>query len=345
MRHELVEQQDVNQLAASWRAPDDAEDGGPIPTPQIRSIAEIAPVCTYASRGIEFVVEGLIAAGTVTMISGESGAGKTTIVTSMCGAVESGTAFAGLQTQRRPVLMLDNENPVPVVNERLERLGIQDGENFKIWGGWVEEPPAPFSPLVLEWVAGCTPKPLIVVDSLVSFHPGSENDATETRTYMQQFRRLADAGATVILLHHSGKADSAKDYRGSSDIKASIDVGYHLANLGDPSRLELLRLRAFKSRFRVQTEILFRYTDGQFRMNEVAKSRSIPELLRELLEGRPGIKGTKFESLAAEKGLGRDRARLFLQHGVEAGTIRLEQGDHNSKYYTLAGEESVADLY
>jgi hypothetical protein len=36
----------------------------------------------------------------------------------------------------RPMLVLDRENPLPVVVERFARLGIQDGENFKVWGGW-----------------------------------------------------------------------------------------------------------------------------------------------------------------------------------------------------------------
>jgi hypothetical protein len=35
----------------------------------------------------------------------------------------------------------------------------------------------------LDWVVACDPKPLIVVDSLVSLHGGDENDATETRAY------------------------------------------------------------------------------------------------------------------------------------------------------------------
>src|SRR5205823_6133140 len=139
-----------------------------------------------------------------------------------------------------------------VVCERFERLGVQDGDDFKVWGGWVEDqPPAPDSPLIINWLTQTTPKPLIVIDSLVSFHPGDENDATETRKYMHGFRRLADLGATVITLHHSGKSDAAKDYRGSSDIKASIDVGYHLTNTSGPSQLGLMRLRAFKTRFTV----------------------------------------------------------------------------------------------
>jgi hypothetical protein len=71
---------------------------------------------------------------------------------------------------------------------------------------------------------------------------------------MSQLRRLADMGAAVIVLHHSGKGESARDYRGSSDIKAAIDVGYLLTNMGDGG-LDRLRLKAFKTRFQVDTDL------------------------------------------------------------------------------------------
>jgi hypothetical protein len=65
---------------------------------------------------------------------------------------------------------------------------------------------------------------MIVVHSSVSFHPGDENDAALTRQYMTQYAGLAKLGATVLLEHQSGKADSARDYRGSSDYKGACDI-------------------------------------------------------------------------------------------------------------------------
>jgi archaellum biogenesis ATPase FlaH len=286
-------------------------------------------------------VEGVIAAGTVTAITGESGAGKTTLVTAICSAVERGVPFAGLATQRRPVLILDKENPLPVVVERFDRLGIQDGPNFKVWGGWaLDEPPAPYTPIIIDWVTSCEPKPLIVVDSLVSFHGGNENDATETRAFMQGFRRLADLGATIILLHHSGKGESSREYRGSSDIKASIDVGYHLANLGDASQLGMLRLKAFKARFSVQPEIILNYRAGRFEIDGHIPSQTVSESLRVLLIANPGIKAQEFESMAQGKGLGRDRARSFLKNGVYEGTIQTAPGPFNTRFHTWTGDDS-----
>jgi hypothetical protein len=232
-----------------------------------------------------------------------------------------------------------------VVVERFDRLGIQDGPNFKIWGGWAaEEPPAPFSPIVIAWVTVCEPKPLIVVDSLVSFHRGNENDATETRAFMQGFRRLADLGATIILLHHSGKSDSSREYRGSSDIKASLDVGYHLANLGDSSQLGMLRLKAFKARFSVQPEIILNYRGGKFEIDGRQITRTNSEILRDLLTQNPGVQAKRFEDIGGEKGVARNKTRDFLASGIVAGTIRVDKGAHNTRFHTWLGSNTEGPL-
>lgn len=132
------------------------------------------------------------------------------------------------------------------------RLGIKTHANSKVWGQWVgEDPPAAGGAIVLEWVARCDPKPLIIIDSVIAFHPGAENDSSETHRYRAQYKRLTAMGATVVLLHHVGKSETSRDYRGSSDYKASIDIGYKLTNLGDGARLSALDLRPFKQRFSV----------------------------------------------------------------------------------------------
>jgi len=146
--HTENELADLDAMAGEWQVPPEyGERSAPGGAPKIRSISEVASIREYAAQKIDFMVEGIIAAGTVTAITGESGAGKTSVVSAMCSAVERGVPFAGLETQRRPVLMLDKENPLPVVVERFDRLGIQDGPNFKVWAaGCSKNRPRPFRP-------------------------------------------------------------------------------------------------------------------------------------------------------------------------------------------------------
>jgi hypothetical protein len=275
-------------------------------------------------------------------MSGASGAGKTTVATAMGYAIANGKPFAGLATEKRPVLVLDRENPVAVVVERLDRLRITNETGLTIWGGWCpSEPPGPASYELVEWVVSCDPRPVLIFDSLIGFYTGqSENDSAEVRRYMQAFRKLADLGCTVLALHHSGKGESTKDFRGSSDIKASVDTAWHLANFGE-GRLDRLRLRAYKCRFAVAADLLLRYVEGQFSIHEAVTTRTVSELLGDLLRSNPGIRSADFEKLAVDKDLGRDRARAYLEDGILAGHVRREKGRNNAQMHYLVQSEGA----
>lgn len=310
--------------------------------PGIRCIEDIRAVSEYAGQTINYVVAGVIAEGTISMLTGESGSGKTTLAEDLAGKIASGVPFAGLETSKRRVLVMDRENPAAVVLERRARLGItEDNPNVWVWGGWCEDEPCePASPIITTWVQACDPKPVIVIDSFVAFAQCDENSATEVRAFMQALRRLANMGATVILIHHSGKGESSKDFRGSSDIKAAVDVAYHVSNLGDPSRLTTLRLRAFKARFSVLPELLLHYTEGAgFRMDDRPVYVASNEVLRQMLTAHPGVSQRAFKQMAAETGVSDRIAREFLRVYIANRKIRTEQGPRNSDRLFWADSE------
>ncbi len=123
----------------------------------------IPSVRSLGAMRIEFLVQGLIAKGAVHLFTGDSGHGKSTLITALAGAIAGGVEFAGRSCAQTPVLILDRENPRSVVAERLDRLGVQDGNALQIWGGWnIEEPPDLGCKQILCWVRQTEPKPLIV---------------------------------------------------------------------------------------------------------------------------------------------------------------------------------------
>ena len=311
------------------------------------SVADIPLIETVAAQKLEWVVHTILAAGTVTLVTGESGSGKSSLCAAVCHAISRGDPFAGLRTQRRPVLYLDAENPIPIIAERFRRLDISDSADLKYWGGWCpSEPPAPSSPAILQWVKSCALKPVVVFDSFGGFSRGAdENDAGAVRAWMDGPRRLADLGATVMVLHNSSnKTDTAKEFRGSTVFKDSIDVGYHLTNLSaDPSRLGNLRMRAFKSRFAVAQEILFTYVDGEFWIDSRGPVQTGRQTLRDLLIANPGIGSRDFEALAKEKGLGRNKAREFLRQGCAEGSVKVVSGATNDRHHTWIGSAKAVE--
>jgi energy-coupling factor transporter ATP-binding protein EcfA2 len=306
------------------------------PPALIRSIEEIPLISEMETRPISYLLPPVLPEAAVVGITGDSGSGKSTLV----------LAWAGEVSAQRQVLILDRENPLPIVAERLHRLGVCDGPALHIWGGWLpEEAPVPGSTIVFEWASRCEPRPLIVVDSLVAFLRADENSATEVRMFLHQCRKLADLGCTVVLIHHTGKAATSKDYRGSSDIKAALDAAFAVTNTSSDGLLGEIRLRCFKSRYGFSGDVLLRYMNGRFVQEDgsTVLQPGVEERLVSLLRTHPGIQTAAFEQLASKAGLGRDPARQFLYNGVLAGSVRREPGKNNSKRYSLvevpSGEE------
>lgn len=295
-----------------------------------RSIEDIPSIAECGSADVECLRPELQRGG-VTGITSEPGDGKSTMVSHWVHDI--------YLTKGVPALFLDRENPISVIADRCARLGITDGPGIKFWGGWLpSEAPMPDSPIVRHWVkehAG-----IVVIDSLSAFVEGDQNDATVVRAFMNQCRRLADLGGTLIVLHHTGKSETSRDYRGSSDFKASIDCGYNLQNFGEGGRLDRLVLRPFKSRMGNGDTIIYRYDGGKFTREDRAESaeprQSISEQLAVILRLNADMNSSRFEDLAASRGIARAKTRAFLADGLKAGFVSVKIGEKNSKAYSLA---------
>jgi KaiC/GvpD/RAD55 family RecA-like ATPase len=285
---------------------------------------------------VSYIIEPELPAGAVVALTGDSGSGKSSLATAWArNAIAAG----------RPVLILDRENPRSVVTDRMKRLGLSGGPLLRWWGGWLRsEAPEPGVASVYDWVKSWVAQglpPLLIADSLAAFNVGDENNAADMRRFMHQCRRLADLGATVLVIHHDGKADSARDFRGSSDFKASVDQAFHCSNLSSDGKLDRLTLRCFKSRYGLSGSFIYRYAAGRFVRDERrdAPVRSVADQLTAILHQRPGIGSKKFEEEASKQGLGRQQARDFLTNGVLSGVIRRESAGRNRLRHYLQGEE------
>jgi hypothetical protein len=302
-----------------------------------RSIEDLPSVAECGAGDIKYIRRPELPCAAIVGLTGDSGSGKSTLATAW--------ARDAWRNQGVPALFLDRENPLNVVADRLQRLGTEDGPGLRFWGGWLpSEAPQPDSAIVRAWAA--ERKGLVVVDSFSAFlEGGDQNDAAIVRTFVSRCRRLADVGATVVLIHHDGKAETAKDYRGSSDFKGAIDQGLHVSNFGEGGQLGKLVLRPFKSRLGACREISYEYASGRFERGDETEARqTIGEQLTVILRLNPGATARKFDELVNTRGLGRNRARAWLSEGVLAGSIRFETGAKNTRRYFVAGMEVQSAL-
>lgn len=268
--------------------------------------------------------------GSVVALTGDSESGKSTLATAWArDAVLDG----------RSVFYLDRENPRATVLDRMARLNLSDCPQLTWWGNWCkEDAPDPGSPLLARWVQNCERPPVVIVDSLSAFHGGDENDATLMRKFMNGPRRLASLGARrhSAAPHRQGAGCGlSREFR----LQGVNRPGFVVVNVGESRLLDRLRLRPFKSRYGRTEEVIYRYAGGRlFRDERVdASVQTQAEQLTELLREIPGIKRGDFVDRAAAAGITRQRARDFLDDGVEAGTVALEPGPSNAKFYSLRG--------
>ena len=289
----------------------------------------------------EYLIEGLFPESSLILLTGESGHGKSTVVLSLANAVATGSTFLGRKCEQRKVLFIDGENGLQVYHERFRRLNIQENKNMFFWGLWFRPEPnsdglkaktQTFRELMR---FAAEERPLLVFDSLVAFHPGSEQDSSETRSYMDQFRQLANVGATVIVIHHIGKGDSAKEYRGSSDIKASVDVAFLLT--AKKPLLKELELKPYKSREGALDSLSFGLEGTTFVVHN-AKGALWNQLI-ETVQRNPGCK--QGELMALLPAIGNFVLRNMLEEGVVNGTLEIVIGERNAHHYYLNGQKPL----
>jgi hypothetical protein len=276
--------------------------------------------------------------GSVTLISAESGTGKTWLGYYLAGCIAHGLPILGYPVHGCKVLYLDGENPLYVLKQRLSDLGIADTANLTIWGGWNISPPVgPQNRLVIEFARHHMG--VIIYDSLIEFHPGSEQSSTETRAFMRHFRALANLGATVIILHHTGKAETSKQYRGSSDIKAAVDTAYLLTRSSqEPGELGALSMTCFKARLAPPRHFGMKFKKGRgfIPRGSPPLTRTATEIITEILEANPNSNQTKIVQL----GRGQGCTNQQLRDCLEDGEWRKSPAPHNATLYDLPATAS-----
>lgn len=315
----------------------EVESGAVVPEARI-SAAEDVPSIWAIETKVDWLIADFVPERSVTLISAEPGAGKTYLALAIAGAVADGSPFAGRTTAKRPVLYVDRENPVAVIKKRLGQLGIKEDASLRIWGTWLSEPPPDPEDRRIRDLA--SKGGLIVFDSLVAFHPGNENDASETRKFMNAFRQLASLGGTVVLLHHSGKSETAKQYRGSSDVKASVDAAYLIRRSDTSGEIDRLDLEPFKGRISpgVGLSLSFRDGLGFTSCGKWSRNQECVEDAVACIEKDPGITKTKLEKRLTEMGHGRNETRDTLSRPSKKWIVR--EGSRRSSTYWPAEEDA-----
>lgn len=172
---------------------------------------DLSDAFTTEVRPPKWIVEGIVPAGTIVMVAGDAGVGKTVLNLSEALHIALGRTFLGFKTHRTKILYFDQENSRPDLLEYLrqiwEGLGRPDPELIKQYmrlehltlgsSGWY----ATASRIVQAWQPG-----IIYVDTASSVMAvRDENDNAEASRLVQDLRNLiglsAEAPGIKVLKH------------------------------------------------------------------------------------------------------------------------------------------------
>lgn len=154
----------------------------------------------------EFIVEGLVAAGAIGILVGDSGIGKSPLLYQLGLCVAAGIPFLGIHTSKGPVVYLDCENGA------LNSQGMRDSLLRHLG---LDECPKNFHSCYeisdinhLTSVVKAMEPALVVIDTLRSFDPTAEKDNTAAGIFIKSLRRIGKHPKTAFLLiHHPKKHD------------------------------------------------------------------------------------------------------------------------------------------
>ena len=203
----------------------------PIPALSMRDVMAMEPV--------DWLIQDMIPEGSLSMIFGASGSGKTFLVLSMLCAVAHGTRWFNKGAQRGCCILVAGEG-VAGLRKRLHAYHIANDL----------QPDAPLFIIphavnlmrsedvdeLIDTIEICRagqPVKMIVIDTLARSMQGDadENSAQAMGQAIAEMDRIkSHFGAAVVPIHHTGKdADRSRGGRGSSALIGALDASIFVA--------------------------------------------------------------------------------------------------------------------
>ena len=187
----------------------------------------------------DFIIDQMIPTGTVTLLAGKAGIGKSILALQAAECLRRGVPFLGLTTRPCTSLIYSCEDDVDELHRRHARLrkglgpaseclgklmlvsrvgadnalAVHDGRNGKMM------PTASFR--ALRQTALATGAKLIVIDTVAQTFAGSENDRGQVTAFVNMLTALAqEIDGAILLLSHPPKNEG--EYSGSTGWDATV---------------------------------------------------------------------------------------------------------------------------
>lgn len=180
---------------------------------------------------LQWIIKGWVPDSGVTMVYGESGAGKTFVTLDMACHIAAGMQWHGHRTKAGVVVYMAGEGNYGLrqrVTAWCKAHSVQSLDNLLISNKAIDADSPAAAAHIINAVREITQDDAaaLFVDTVNNHMSGDENSAKDTRNMLNACNIVARAlNASICLNHHTGHAaDSKQRARGSSAWKASLDA-------------------------------------------------------------------------------------------------------------------------
>lgn len=250
-----------------------------------------------------YSIEPFFEQGTVNMVSAPPNSWKSWLLFLFAIHIGQGTdVFEKFPSEQAKVMIVNEEDSFRAIQDRFRILQVKDNNIslfFRVANGSKLE-----SKFITSLIDELKEKQIGVVmfDSLRSMHEADENDSTTMQIILDQLKRIAREGITVIFTHHHRKkgmfekGSSAESSRGSSAINAAISG--HISLDEEERELGLfLVVRHLKSKageklqpfdlkiIKEEGSVRFQY-DGEFKQAEKKIKQTKDQIMELLQDGK-----------------------------------------------------------
>jgi AAA domain len=191
--------------------------------PLLRGSASLAA----AAAPLDWLWQGYLARSSLTILTSQWKAGKTTLASILLARMKTGGQLAGLPLAAGRAVVVSEEGPEHW-QRRHELLDL--GDHI----GWYCRPFLG-KPRLDQWLAfvdglaelhAQDPYDLLLIDPLAAFLPGSENHAGSMLEALTPLQRLTSRRLSVLTMHHPSKGDPpiGQAARGSGALTGFADI-------------------------------------------------------------------------------------------------------------------------
>lgn len=305
---------------------------------------------------INWLIDGLIPEEAITIMPGASGSFKTWLAMSMALSVANGTDFLDIFTTRQAnVLIIDEESGERLYSERFKLLDAPDDSSIYIMSmsNFIAK-----EKTIKDVVKECKEKgvELVIIDSLVRINSGDENSSRDIAKLFALLRLFTREAISVLILHHNRKPgqngyDASSDMRGSSDIKAAVDVQLAVKRIGKSPSIQVERAKCryemegkpFKLDF-VKDEstgaLKFVYA-GAIKPQATDEDREkeqedLKNAIINAVRKSPNVhKGMIVAAVTSKAKVGKTRVNTEISNMLKSGILVAKTGPHNSTILSL----------